>query len=149
MQSAGTEIANNYGIRPCLQESSSFVVCSLNWPNRRRPEWLVFHLLWQCNFSRYWWVTSGMFFIWISPNGLRGVKMVCRPSLFSLPSDESWLEDWSGIKRASSVKQELFPIVWNSDVTHHPRAIKFPPVCPWMEFWEVMHHWNLTLLLPW
>ena len=25
-------------------------MCSLNWPNRRRPELSVFHLLWQCTF---------------------------------------------------------------------------------------------------
>ena len=52
------------------------------------------------------------------------------------------------------MKQEFFPFVWNSDVTHQLRRYQIPINVSWngtnfqQIFLEFMQYWNLMLLLP-
>ena len=58
----------------------------------------------------------------LSPFGLRGVKKtVCLPSSLSLPPAMSPIS-----RTDSMLKEQPFPTVWNSDVTHHFKRYHIP-----------------------
>ena len=52
------------------------------------------------------------------------------------------------------MKQEFFPIVWTTDVTHQLRRYQIRTVCPSIArmhnniFLEFLQNWDLVLLLP-
>ena len=57
-----------------------------------------------------------------------GVPPGPKRSMAPSSSNESWLENWSTIERTSFMKHELFPILWNSDVTKQLRRHQIPTI---------------------
>ena len=122
----GSSLAVVIVVRPCLPELLSFVLCSgqidlLNSVLRRSPlASIMFHSWFREVVCQYfsWFLLKYL---------IQSCKEICSSSIFacSFSSNESWLENWSTIEETFFVTCELFPIVWNSDVTQHFRRWQF------------------------
>ena len=149
MQSAGTELCTIAALDLVCQNRNP-CCARANLPNRRRPD----NLSTYCDGALF--LVLIFFFIWIIPERVERSEENGLSSSFAFSSsgDESWCEDCSDIQRTSSMKQELFPFVWSSDVTHQLRRYRIPPMCFSMTqkydkvFGEFMQYWNLILSLP-